>query len=78
MKKKNCYCFFLNSLHCNMYLSFCSFSYNGQCFSRLKLSADDMYVLEIMEQCVRGKKLLSALKKLLKMSVHFDIDRACN
>ena len=34
----------ISSLHCNISLSLCSFSYNGVCFGRLKLSADDTIV----------------------------------
>ena len=35
----------LSSLHCNIYLSICSFLYNGVCLGRLKLSADDVIVI---------------------------------
>ena len=57
-------------------LSFYSFSYNGVCFDGLKLSVND--VLDTMEQCVRDKKLISALKNFAKMNAPFDIDWACD
>ena len=34
----------LSSLHCIISLSFCSFSYNGVCYDKLKLSVDDIIV----------------------------------
>ena len=37
-----------------------------------------MHVLDTMEQSVRDKKLLSALKHFAQISVRVDIDRACN